>query len=146
MNASQLYSDGPDVRYYWPLVGSFHTAASLARSWREGRISPDEYLELSGHRLTFRDACSGNPWLNKNVGPIPLPSGEESSSSKIDRYWCRYWCVIIAVVLPSLLLTATFVAGVSDLLLFPFPFLVRKSSNLSCYYSATRHRPAKSGF
>lgn len=66
-----MATDGPNTRYLRVDLGSVFTADGLARSWREGRIEPDEILEHDGKRLTFRQACSEDGFLRQEIGDLP---------------------------------------------------------------------------
>ena len=47
-----MLESGPNVRFFWVAMNSDYSSVSLARSWREGRISPDDLFEAKGKRLT----------------------------------------------------------------------------------------------
>ena len=66
-----MSTDGPNSRYLRVSLDCAFTADALARSWREGRVEPDEVLERDGRRLTFREACREDGFLRKEIGPLP---------------------------------------------------------------------------
>lgn len=80
---------GPNTRYLRVSLGSVFTAAGLARSWREGRIEPDEILELDGKRLTFRQACSDDGFLRQEIGALPATGGPKKRSWFKERRFRR---------------------------------------------------------
>lgn len=80
-----MSADGPDTRYLRVDLGSVFTAAALARSWREGRVEPDEILELDGKRLTFRQACSDDGFLRREVGVLPVSGTRQKRSWREER-------------------------------------------------------------
>ena len=66
-----MLESGPNVRFFWVAMNSDYSSVSLARSWREGRISPDDLFEAKGKRLTFRQLCQSDPWLHSELGSFP---------------------------------------------------------------------------
>ena len=84
-----MSADGPNTRYLRVNLGSVFTAAALARSWREGRVEPDEILELDGKRLTFRQACSEDGYLRQEIGVLPSADGPKKRSWFEERRFRR---------------------------------------------------------
>lgn len=81
--------DGPNTRYLRVDLGSVFTAAALVRSWREGRVEPDEILELDGRKLTFRQACSEDGYLRRELGVLPAAGGPQKRSWFEERRFRR---------------------------------------------------------
>lgn len=84
-----MISGGLNTKYLRIELDCVSTADSLARSWREGRVSPDEILEIGGRRLTFRQACSENPWMGEAVGPMPDKDFTRGCSWRKERRFRR---------------------------------------------------------
>lgn len=80
-----MAESSPNTRYLRVDLGSVFTAAALARSWREGRVEPDEILELDGKRFTFRQACSEDGFLRKEVGVLPVAGTPKKRSRREER-------------------------------------------------------------
>lgn len=84
-----MSADGPNTRYLRVDLGSIFTAAALARSWREGRVDPDEILEFDGKRLTFRQACSEDEFLRNEIGVLPAFGNPKKRSRREERLFRR---------------------------------------------------------
>ena len=84
-----MSADGPNTRYLRVDLGSVFTAAALVRSWREGRVEPNETLEIDGKRLTFRQACSEDSYLRQEIGPLPTAGGAAKRSWFEERRFRR---------------------------------------------------------
>lgn len=84
-----MSESSPNVQYRRVSLDCVFTAASLARSWREGRVEPDELLEIDNLRITFRQACQENQWLGKAVGPLPEKAKNNRRTWREERRFRR---------------------------------------------------------
>jgi len=85
LNPQRSFVSDPNVRVVWVKMGSEYSVASLARSWREGRISPDEQFEFVGRRMSFRQLCLNEPWLKLELGLLP------DAKTPKKRSWFEEW-------------------------------------------------------
>ena len=81
--------DGPNVKIFWVEMKCEYSAASLARSWREGRISLDAPMEFDGVRMPFRQLCQNIPWLRSELGNLSETLGLKRRSWFEERKFRR---------------------------------------------------------
>ena len=84
-----MSESSPNVQYRRVSLDCVFTAASLARSWREGRVEPDEMLEIGELCMTFRQACEENNWLGEAVGPLPTKDENNRRTWRDERRFRR---------------------------------------------------------
>ena len=89
LNPQRAFVDGPNMRVLWVGMGAEYSVASLARSWREGRISPDEQFEFDGKRMSFRQLCLNESWLKSELGLLPDAKTPERRSWFAERKFRR---------------------------------------------------------
>ena len=77
----QAFEDGPNMWVLWVEMGAEYSLASLARSWREGRVSPEAMMEFGGARMTFRQLCLNVSWLKSELGLLP------DTAAPVRRSW-----------------------------------------------------------